>query len=241
MSNPQMLFSQALQQQLDPEGLSLRDFTELTVRLLDYGVLCRDESQVEQVLYDRFVRLESLINDYLSLMGIRLLHDRQFQYVRAFPPGAEIPGMQEEQDAPLAAGLRSRLSQQEVALVLVLRTQYDKALREGEVDDNGCVMLSFEALSIAMRNLLGRTLPDNLTERRQLFRRLRQLRLIQFNQDEELDTHNIWIRIRPLIVSFVSDEVLSSVNKENLDHALDDKLPDSETSGLDDEESEDVH
>lgn len=212
MTHNASLITDTLRTALERDVLTLQEFIELTIRLLDYGVLCRDESLVEQTLYDRFVRVEALVADYLSVLGIRLLHDRQFQYVRAFPPGAAIPGLEEEVDSPPATGLRSRLSQQEVALVLVLRTQYDKALREGEVDDNGCVMLNFESVVISLRNLLGRTLPDNLTERRQLFRRLRQLRLIHFNQEEETDTGNAWIRIRPLIVSFVSDEVLSAVN-----------------------------
>ncbi len=211
MTHNATLITDTLRTSLERDVLTLQEFTELTIRLLDYGVLCRDESQVEQTLYDRFIRVEDLVADYLSVLGIRLLHDRQFQYVRAFPPGAEIPGLDEEVEGPQAGGLRSRLTQQEVALVLVLRTQYDKALREGEVDDNGCVMLNFETVVIGMRNLLGRSLPDNVTERRQLFKRLRQLRLIQFNQEEDMDTGNAWIRIRPLIVSFVSDEVLSAI------------------------------
>ncbi len=233
LNSPQ-LFSQSLQTQLEREGLSLPDFTELVVRLLDYGVICREESHIEQALYDRFMRLEVLVVDYLSIMNIRLLHDRQFHFVRAFPPGADIPGLPEEQDSPIASGLRSRLSQHEVALVLVLRTQYDKALREGEVDDNGCVMVNFEVLSIALRNLLGRTLPENLTERRQLFRRLRQLRLIQFNQEDEMDAGNAWIRIRPLIVSFVSDDVLSSIQGADTIVQVDDVVSASE-------EIDDVH
>ncbi|MBU6951632.1 MULTISPECIES: DUF4194 domain-containing protein [unclassified Hahella] len=209
-----MILSQCLENELSSEGLQLTDFSELVLRLLDYSIICRDESLIEQSLYDRYLRIDKLVDDYLSVLGVRLLHDRQFQYIRAYPPGAEAPGLDDEVDQPFNTGLRARLNQQEIALILVLRSQYDKALREGQVDDQGGVTLSFEALSIAMKNLLQRTLPENLTERRQLLKRLRQLRLLQFSQEDTLESGESWVRIRPQIVNFVSDEALSALRGE---------------------------
>lgn len=209
-----MILTQTLEQALAKEGLHLDDFSELVLRLLDYGILCRDENQIEQTLYDRLLRIEPLVQEYLAILGIRLLHDHPFQYVRAYPPGAEIPGLPDEVDQPLNSGLRTRLNQQEVALILVLRSQYDKALREGQVDDQGGVTLSFEALSIALKNLLQRSLPENLTERRQLFKRLRQLRLVQVSLEDTEDGADHWLRIRPQIMSFVSDEALAVLKGE---------------------------
>ena len=203
-----------IEQLLDKEGIILKEFTELLIRLMDYGVICRDESQVEQILYDRYLRIEQIMQDYLSLMGIRLQHDRRFQFVRCYPPGAQIPGM-EDDDQPFNGGLRVRLSQNEVALVLVLRSQYDKALREGMVDEQGCVLVSLESLSIALKNLLGRSLPDQLTERKNLFRRMRQLRLIQLSNEDALDSSEFWLKVRPMIMSYVSDDVLSSLLNED--------------------------
>lgn len=200
-----------LDQQLEQEGFSRTDYSEVLIRLLDYGVVCRDESQIEQQLYDRYLRLESQVNDYLSLIGIQVQHDRRFNYVRLFPPGAEVPGLDDSGEGPFNGGFRVRLSQQEVALVLVLRSLYDRALREGQVDDNGCVLASMENISIALRNLLKRSLPEGLTERKQLFRRLRQLRLIQVSQEDALDSGDFWVRIRPMIMSYVSDDVLSAL------------------------------
>ncbi|WP_020410140.1 DUF4194 domain-containing protein [Hahella ganghwensis] len=210
-----MIISQTLEQELDRRGLQLSEFTELVLRLLDYSIICRDESQVEQGLYDRYLRIDTLVDDFLSVMAIRVLHDRQFHYVRAYPPGAEVPGLGDEVNQPFNSGLRARLNQQEVALVLVLRSQYDKALREGQVDDDGAVTLSFETLAIAMKNLLQRNLPENLTERRNLLKRIRQLRLIQYNQEDNLDAGEGWIRIRPQIVNFVSDEALAVLRGED--------------------------
>jgi len=205
---------QIIDKELEKEGLSQRDFSELLVRLLDYGVVCRDESQIEQQLYDRYLRLEELIGDYLSLLGIRIQHDRRFQFVRLYPPGAQVPGMVDDPQNTDAQAFRSRLNQNEVALILVLRAQYDKALREGMVDEQGCVMVSLEALSIAMKNLLKRTLPENLTERKALFRRLKQLRLVQIANEDTLTDGDMWLRVRPMIMSYVSDQVLSELMED---------------------------
>ncbi|GGX64407.1 DUF4194 domain-containing protein [Saccharospirillum salsuginis] len=200
-----------LDQRLEQEGFSRNDYSELLIRLLDYGVICRDESQVEQQLYDRYLRLEGPVTDYLSLIGVQVQHDKRFNFVRLFPPGAEVPGLDDSGEGPFNGGFRVRLSQQEVALVLVLRSLYDRALREGQVDDNGCVLASLENISISLRNLLKRTLPEGVTERKHLFRRLRQLRLIQVSQEEALETGDFWVRIRPMIMSYVSDDVLSAL------------------------------
>ena len=202
---------QNIETELEKEGLNRKEYSELLVRLLDYGVICRDESQVEQTLYDRFVRIEPLIADYLDVLGIRIQHDHRFQFVRLFPPGAQVPGMQEEALDEQTPAFRQRLSQSEVALILVLRAQYDKALREGAVDEQGCVMVSFEGLTIAMKNLLKRNLPEQQTERKSLFRRLRQLRLIQLQNEDNVADGDIWLRIRPMIMSYVSDDVLNSL------------------------------
>ena len=202
---------EAIERELDKQGLKTTEFSELLVRLLDYGVICRDESQIEQQLYDRYVRLEELVADYLSLLEIRIQHDKRFQFVRLYPPGAQVPGLVDKESYQGGQAFRSRLNQNEVALILVLRAQYDKALREGMVDEQGCVMASLEAISIAMKNLLKRSLPEHLTERKQLFRRLKQLRLIQVSNDDSLTDNDTWLRIRPMIMSYVSDQVLSEL------------------------------
>ena len=72
----------------EKHNLRFEDWRELIQRLLDYGVLCRDDSLVEAELYDRFVRIHALVNDYLALMGVRFAHDAEFKFVRILPPGA---------------------------------------------------------------------------------------------------------------------------------------------------------
>lgn len=226
--------SSLLQEQLEKYNLSLDNWRELVQRLLDYGVLCRDDSQVEAELYDRFVRIHELVNDYLGLMGVRFQHDSHFRFVRILPPGARLPGMDDESDEPVNAGLRSRLNQHEVALVLVLRAEYDKALREGGIDEQGCATLSLEAIAMAMRSLLRRSLPENLGERRQAFKRLRQLRLINFFAESDIDSTESWIKIRPLIINLVNNEWLEQIRNHLAENLL---LVDEEAADEDQDES----
>lgn len=217
MSN---IFKADLEDQLDKQNLSFDDWRELIQRLLDYGVLCRDDSQVEAELYDRFVRIHHVVNDYLALMGVRFQHDPQFHFVRILPPGARLPGMEDETDEPFNGGFRSKLNQHEIALILVLRAEYDKALREGVIDEQGCVTLSVEAISLASKSLLRRSLPENIGERRQAFKRLRQLRLISYFSEADIDSSESWIKIRPLIIQLVSNEWLNQIRVHLADNML---------------------
>ena len=200
---------EALEDQLQQRGISAEDFSELMIRLLDRGVLCRDESKKEAQLYDHFLQIRDLVEDYLSVLRIRLLHEPRFELVRIVPPGAEVPGLADSEDS-ISTGLRDRLHQHEVALILVLRAEYDKSLREGLIDEQGQVMLSLETLSLSHRNLLGRPLPEHAGERQALLRRMRQLRLIRSSSDAGMDDES-WVTIRPGILSLVTDTALSQL------------------------------
>ena len=204
------MIEQALEEALAQCRLTRAEFSELLVRLLDYGVICRDESQVETILYDRFQRCEPLIREWLAPLGLRLQHDSRFQFIRVYPPGAEVPGLP-DQDEAHHGGFRARLSQQEVAAILVLRVEYDKALREGQVDENGCAALSLEALELGLRNLLKMSLPDKLAERQKLLKKLRQLRLVQLAGDDTDSLAESWLRVRPTIAHFVTEATLQQL------------------------------
>ena len=197
-----------LTERLEKAGLTLGEYQELCLRLLNYGVLCRDESHVEQQLYDRYVRIPELVDDYLRIVGIQVFHDRRFAYVRLYPPGTQVPGMEDGEQSTFSSGLRARLRQDEVALLFVLRQLYDKALREGQLDDGGFVTESIESIGIAIRNQLGRSLPEKLTERKRVFERLRKLRLIQYRQEQDLDMGEAGLKIHPMIVAFVTEDAL---------------------------------
>lgn len=205
------MFEELIAEKLKDSSITMDEFSELVIRLLDYGVINRDESLVETRLYDRYLQISELIEDYLSILKVKIQHDKKFCFVRLYPPGAVVPGLADDEHSAFNSGFRVRPSQQEVAVILTLRVEYEKSLREGQIDDNGCALLSIEGLAIAMKNLLKRSLPESQGERKTTFRRLRQLRLIQFNSEADLDSADSWISIQPAISSFVSDDVLSQL------------------------------
>ncbi len=204
-----------LQQALNEKAIRPEDFSELMIRLLDYGIINRDESQVEASLYDRYLQCQDLVDDYLAIIGVRIEHDEQFCFVRLYPPGASAPNLQDEEHNPFNQGFRHRPNQMEMALILVLRVEYEKSLREGLVDDKGCVLISMEEIAISLNNLLKRKLPEGLQERKQLFRNLRHLRIIRFNTDRCAEDAENWISIQPGISSLVSHEVLAQLDPES--------------------------
>lgn len=205
-----MQLNDYLENRLESAGVPLEDFRSLLIRLVNYGVLERAQSQTEREVYDRFVRIEELTAEVLALYGIVLHHDRRFEYVRLYPPGSRTPGMDQAEEQAFNGSLRARLSQNEVALILVLRAQYDKAVREAKIDENGFATEPMEAISLAMKNWLNRSLPEKSTERRRVFQRLRQLRLIDYRSDEDLEQSEAWLRIHPMIVDFVSVDAVEA-------------------------------
>ena len=214
-----MTFNQYLLQRLEQVGISEYEFQELIIRLINYSVIVRDESQTEQELFDRLIRVRALVEEYLSVMGIQLLIDTRFEYVRVYPPSSEIAGVKEAEDNAWSGSLRQRLTQPQVALVLVIRAQYEKALKEGKIDEKGCAVESIESLTIASKNLLGRNLADKISDRKKIFQRLRQLRLIAFNSDETFDSgpgeiNDGWIKIHPMIITFVSTPAIEAIAPE---------------------------
>lgn len=200
-----------MESRLEAAAVSYEQLQELLVRLLNYGVLVRGESQTVTELYDRFVRVEELVGESLQLYGISMHHDRRFEYVRLYPPGSRTPGMDAAEEHAFGGSLRARLTQNEVALVLVLRAQYDKAVREGKIDERGYAAEPLEAISLAMKNWLSRSLPEKALERRAIFRSLRKLRLIDYREEEDLDQVEAWIRIHPMIVDFVSTDAIEAL------------------------------
>jgi len=209
--------TELLEQNLDQVGLSLNAFSELIVRLLDYGVISRNESQIEANLYDRYLQCVDIVEDYLIPLHVILVHDTQFRFIRVFPPASVVPGIVDNdnaQDSPFQTGFRTKPSANAVAVILILRVEYEKALREGKVDELGQVLLPLEELVITMKNLLKQSLPESQGERQAVFRQLRQLRLVKYTSEADLTIENdqdSWLHIDPSITSFVNQAMLDQL------------------------------
>lgn len=187
-------------------------FKQVLQRLLNYGVVYRDESIVEAEIYDVFVRCEEQVIEYLSLLDVNVVHDRSTRFVRLLPPGGKAPGVEVIGEGQRST-LKDSLSNDEVSALLVLRLQYETGLRAGDVNERGDVTQTLEGFSLALRSALDITLPSGVAERKNLFRRLRRMRVISVNLDE-LDSMNCWFVIRPTITAFVTDAVLREIMGE---------------------------
>jgi hypothetical protein len=86
-----------------------------------------------------------------------------------------------------------------------------------------------------MKSLLRRSLPENLGERRQAFKRLRQLRLINFFAESDIDSGESWIKIRPLIINLVNNEWLEQIRNHLAENLL---LVDEESDDQNQDETE---
>ncbi|MGZ8220788.1 MAG: DUF4194 domain-containing protein, partial [Methylobacter sp.] len=140
-----MTLTQTLLDRLEPENLKLQRFQEITARLFAWGIIVRDEDGVEQRCYDDACRIENLLAEYFALSGFRLVHDLQNEFFRLYAPGAQIPGLAEDDNDP-APSLRARLSADFVASALALRFLYQQGLAEGggRLSDDGDVLIRFE-------------------------------------------------------------------------------------------------
>lgn len=207
----------ATQKVLKKTSVNMPRFQQIVARLLGRGIIVYGDSQAESELYNDASRVESLLIDYFSVFGATLFHDHHFSYFRLYPPGTDIQGQNSETE-PSENSLRQNLNQHETAAVLVLRFLYDQALQEGSLDDAAEAQVSLEALHTAMQTRLNRTMPPTSGERKNVFRKLKRLKLIKFSSEDDLDQPETWLTIRPMITGFLnpaSVKILSKPNEKN--------------------------
>jgi len=174
-------------------------------------VIYCDQSNVEREIYYVFVRMESLVTETLALQGWRIYHDEQHCYVVLLAPGSKSPQI-ESDDVDEISGLRRRLSNDDICLLLLLNQSYQQALMNGGIDENGCANVAIEQLNQAFRTFLGRPAPSG-TIRNECFRMVNSLRLIEARQ-EQWEQADGWIKVRPIITSFVFNDILNAIEKE---------------------------
>jgi hypothetical protein len=206
-----MTLTQILLDRLEPENLKLQRFQEIAARLFAWGIIVRDEDGVEQRYYDDACRIENLLAEYFALAGFRLIHDLQNEFFRLYAPGAQIPGLAEDDNDP-APSLRARLSADFVAAALALRFLYQQGLAEGggRLSDDGEVLIRFEELATTQQIQIKRPLPDNLGDRDRLLKDLKRHRLIQYGALFSMHDEDALIAIRPNILGIIGEDVLSA-------------------------------
>lgn len=198
-------------QQLDKQNLKLERFKEITSRLFAWGIIVREEDGVEQRYYDDARRIEALLADYFALAGFRLVHDLKNEFFRLYAPGAQIPGLADDEfDAQ--PSLRSKLSADFVAAALTLRFLFQQGLAEGagRLTDSGEVLIRFEELAATQQTQLKRLLPELAGDRERLIKELKRHRLIHIGANFSFEDEDAYIAIRPTILGIISEDALAA-------------------------------
>jgi len=186
-------------------------FREITTRLFAWGIVLRDEDGVEQRLYDDALRIEDVLCDFFSLAGFRLVHDTKNEFFRLYAPGAQVPGIVDDDTEPVPS-LRARLSADVVAAALALRFLYQQGLAEGgsRLTDTGEVLIRFDELAATLQTQIKRQLPESPTERKSILAELKRHRIIQFTSTFSMTDEDALVAIRPTILGIIGEDALSA-------------------------------
>lgn len=206
-----MNLTNTIEDQLERQNLKLERFKEITSRLFAWGIIVREEDGVEQRYYDDARRIEALLADYFALAGFRLVHDLKNEFFRLYAPGAQIPGLADDEfDAQ--PSLRSKLSADFVAAALTLRFLFQQGLAEGggRLTDSGEVLIRFEEMAATQQTQLKRMLPELSGDRERLIKELKRHRLIHIGANFSFEDEDAYIAIRPTILGIISEDALAA-------------------------------
>jgi hypothetical protein len=206
-----MKLTNTILDQIEGQNLKLDRFREIVGRLFAWGIIVREEDGVEQRFYDDARRIEAVLIEYFSLAGFRLVHDLKNEFFRLYAPGAQIPGLADD-DFDAQPSLRSKLSADFVAAALTLRFLFQQGLAEGggRLTDAGEVLIRFEELAATQQTQLKRSLPELGGERERLIKELKRHRLIHVGTNFTFEDEDAYIAIRPTILGIISEDALAA-------------------------------
>ena len=201
------MWTEQLSHELENRNLKIPDLRAVLLRLLDKQVIYRNESQVEAELYDVFIRMQDVVENYLGILGITVFCNPQLNFVIAYPPGSDIPGVAGRETGQ--STLQRRINADEAGLMITLRLLYEEKIREGEIDERGCVFVPLETVFTRYLSITKRDMPKPENERRSLFNTLKQLRLVEY---KDITGSEQWIGIREVIMHFTLDGVAHALS-----------------------------
>ncbi|KIQ27745.1 DUF4194 domain-containing protein [Xanthomonas campestris] len=164
----------------------------------------------EQVLYasDRSARvaynlIEAHLEDFKSALeplGIALERNAHYRYVVAMPQHSE----------------GTPVSLEETILLLILRHRYDQAMRQGQIEELGEVVVDLPALQEAYPAFSGRQMPE-VGALRGLARALKRWGVCRLVDTEGDDPQPFHLLVRPAIVEVVGEQWLQRLDQHNRD------------------------
>jgi hypothetical protein len=204
------MLSDAYTEHLKAANIAQSRFSRIACELLGRGTIYRNANETHQRLYDDALRIKDALIEFWTLIGFRLLHDERTAYFQLFPPGAEVPGVQNDDEYEADAAVRRRVGPDLAALIILLRFLFDQKLTQGEIYGDE-VPITIEEISVAMKSHLKRDLPAGAVERERLLRELRLRKLVRYGENAQISGSDGRIAILPTILTVVSRDVCASV------------------------------
>ena len=186
-------------------GLDLEDFQDITSYLLENGVICREDSQKEEKYYDNFLRLESIIKDYLNLININVVHDEDLLSIRLYAPGSDFP--QSYLDDDIKSNMSMSLSSEESAYLIALAILYNQKFNEGQIEDDASVEVELEEFNTALVSYLSYSANENKSVRDEALRTLRRLKVLNYAKGV-FESEDAPLIIRPYIKQVILPDML---------------------------------
>ena len=186
-------------------GLDLEDFQDITSYLLENGVICREDSQKEEKYYDNFLRLESIIKDYLNLININVVHDEDLLSIRLYAPGSDFP--QSYLDDDIKSNMSMSLSSEESAYLIALAILYNQKFNEGQIEDDASVEVELEEFNTALASYLSYSANENKSVRDEALRTLRRLKVLNYAKGV-FESEDAPLVIRPYIKQVILPDML---------------------------------
>jgi len=205
------MISFELKKALSPLGIEYKEFGDLLLYLMHKSVICRDDSEVERKLYDQYLMCETYVKDYFEVIGIGVHHNEIFSSIRVFAPDADFPSNQEISDETNNK-LRMQLSRDEVAALIVCYLMYQQCSDDLTLEEFNAV-ISREEFYAAHATYLSYAPKINETARKDVFKRLSQLKVITFNSDF-FDNSEYPIVIRPYVQDIILPETIKKYLEE---------------------------
>lgn len=160
------------------QGLDISDFQAVVSYLLEYGIICREDNKKEEQHYDYFVRLEDVVQDYLNLIGIQVVHDEDLFSIRLYAPSSDTPESFEEED--IKTNMSMAFTSEESAYLIALAIVYDQKLIEGDVTDEVNAEIDLEEFNTALATHIGFTPSEKQSVREEALKTLKRLRVVTF-------------------------------------------------------------
>lgn len=191
-------------EQVESEGLDIEDFQMVTTYLLEYGVICREDSEKEKRYYDYFVRLESIIIDYLNLININVVRDEDLESIRLYAPGSPTP--ENLQIDEVKSSMSMSFNSEESAYLIALALLYHERLMKGEIESDATIEVDMVDFNIAL-SVIGVTANENKTVREEALKTLQRVRVVKFVSGVLVDEDKPLI-VRPYINQIVLPEII---------------------------------